>query len=261
MNTFSVNELAREYTQIGQTESGGQPVLIYLHNDKIRAVAVLEKTRLDGNELRHETLASVDLYIELAKRTKAVLSVVYMHGRKDMGLAVIDALDAAGYPVLLDMPLPPLEVRTGHDLMINGHPSTVTHDPEINMYRGEFLGLNGGADFYADTKKKLVAEGETSLRVFLEICARDGLPAYKEIPARVQVLFDDDEEYARRWMYSPCRALDWKMPAEVSHDELCALTQKLSGEVLTKHEQTERDREIEMIMTHFGDVIRALADR
>lgn len=32
---------------------------------------------------------------------------------------------------------------------IDGHKAVISVDPEIGMMRGEFLGLTGGADFYA----------------------------------------------------------------------------------------------------------------
>jgi hypothetical protein len=34
-------------------------------------------------------------------------------------------------------------------LTINGYNAVVAYDEEIDMFRGEFIGLNGGADFYA----------------------------------------------------------------------------------------------------------------
>ena len=34
-------------------------------------------------------------------------------------------------------------------LDISGFKAVVTYDPDIDMIRGEFIGLNGGADFYA----------------------------------------------------------------------------------------------------------------
>ena len=34
-------------------------------------------------------------------------------------------------------------------LTIDNHRAVVTYDPDTDMLRGEFLGLNGGADFYA----------------------------------------------------------------------------------------------------------------
>lgn len=39
------------------------------------------------------------------------------------------------------------------------------------MFRGEFVGINGGADFYARTVDDLWKEGEISLKAFLEMCA------------------------------------------------------------------------------------------
>ncbi len=32
---------------------------------------------------------------------------------------------------------------------INGYKAVIQFDPDIDMFRGEFVGLNGGADFYA----------------------------------------------------------------------------------------------------------------
>ncbi|MFA1644779.1 MAG: hypothetical protein ACDS79_04720 [Enterobacteriaceae bacterium] len=259
--SYSPATLLREYQQIGEALAGDRLVAIYLHEERHHAAAVYAEPEDVNGQLRHVVIAKVDLHVELPKRTGTVLSVLDATGDKDMVRAVIDALDAAGFPVLLDLPPPPAEVFDGSRLVINGHPAMVEHDPEIGIYRGEFLGLRGGADFYAASLKKLVAEGETSLRVFLEACARDGLDAYREIPARVLVLFDDDEETARRWMYSPCRALVWKLPAEVSHDELSDVAQQLSGRVRTRHERDELEREIEAILTRHADVFQALADR
>ena len=50
------------------------------------------------------------------------------------------------------------------------HP-TIEFDPERDMFRGEILGLNGGADFYGKNPKELRAEFKRSLAVFLEVCA------------------------------------------------------------------------------------------
>ncbi|ARW16377.1 hypothetical protein S101446_01246 [Komagataeibacter europaeus] len=58
---------------------------------------------------------------------------------------------------------------------IGGNRAVSQFDPEIGMFRGEFIGLNGGADFYADSVEGLRKEGETSLRVFLEICEAKSL--------------------------------------------------------------------------------------
>lgn len=58
--------------------------------------------------------------------------------------------------------------------------AVISFDPEIEMFRGEFIGLNGGADFYADNIRKLKKEGQTSLRIFLEYAKKKNIPAKKK---------------------------------------------------------------------------------
>ena len=60
-----------------------------------------------------------------------------------------------------------------------GYKAIIAYDPEIEMFRGDFTGLNGGADFYAVDLPSLHREGEESLRVFLEECARCGVTPRK----------------------------------------------------------------------------------
>lgn len=60
------------------------------------------------------------------------------------------------------------------DMMkINGHETIIQYDPEIEMFRGEFVDLNGGADFYAKDVDGLRKEGEISLNVWLAMCRED----------------------------------------------------------------------------------------
>jgi len=49
---------------------------------------------------------------------------------------------------------------------INNVKAFIQYDPDIDMFRGEFIGLNGSADFYADNINALKKEGEISLKVF-----------------------------------------------------------------------------------------------
>ena len=63
---------------------------------------------------------------------------------------------------------------------INGYQALIQFDPNIDMFRGEFVGLNGGADFYARDIAGLKAEGEASLKVFLDMCREDGVEPRKE---------------------------------------------------------------------------------
>jgi predicted HicB family RNase H-like nuclease len=60
-----------------------------------------------------------------------------------------------------------------------GYKAVITYDQEIGMFRGEFVGLNGGADFYAKDTEGLQREGETSLKVFLRMCEKDGVSPKK----------------------------------------------------------------------------------
>jgi predicted HicB family RNase H-like nuclease len=60
-----------------------------------------------------------------------------------------------------------------------GYKALIAYDPEIEMFRGEFFGLNGGADFYAKDTEGLRREGEISLRIFLQMCEEDGVSPRK----------------------------------------------------------------------------------
>lgn len=60
-------------------------------------------------------------------------------------------------------------------MTIDGQKAVIVFDPEIGMFRGEFTGLSGGADFYAEDVAGLRREGATSLRVYLDACAKDGI--------------------------------------------------------------------------------------
>jgi predicted HicB family RNase H-like nuclease len=60
-------------------------------------------------------------------------------------------------------------------MTIQGYPAVIAFDPDIGMFRGEFVGLSGGADFYAKDLDTLRQEGELSLQIFLDACAEDGV--------------------------------------------------------------------------------------
>jgi predicted HicB family RNase H-like nuclease len=53
---------------------------------------------------------------------------------------------------------------------IDGYSAKIEYDPELDMFRGEVLGLNGGADFYGRNPKELRSEFKKSLEVFLAVC-------------------------------------------------------------------------------------------
>ncbi|MHB9099716.1 MAG: type II toxin-antitoxin system HicB family antitoxin [Syntrophales bacterium] len=70
---------------------------------------------------------------------------------------------------------------------INGVKAVIAFDPDINMFRGEFVGLNGGADFYSTDIDGLRREGETSLKVFLDMCAEEGASPYRKTSGRLNL--------------------------------------------------------------------------
>ncbi|WP_185268914.1 type II toxin-antitoxin system HicB family antitoxin [Halopseudomonas xiamenensis] len=72
-------------------------------------------------------------------------------------------------------------------MTIDGYRAVIQFDPEIEMFRGEFVGLNGGADFYAADIEGLKREGATSLRVFLEMCAEGGIEPTKAFSGKFNV--------------------------------------------------------------------------
>ena len=81
-------------------------------------------------------------------------------------------------------------------MKINGHTAVISFDPDIEMCRGEFIGLNGGADFYAYSVADLKKEGEISLRVFLEGCEKDGLEPYKSYSGKISARLTPDDHAA-----------------------------------------------------------------
>ena len=69
-------------------------------------------------------------------------------------------------------------------MMINDHKAIIQYDPELDLFRGEFVGLNGGADFYADSITALQNEGEQSLQTFLDVCQENGIEPYKSFSGK-----------------------------------------------------------------------------
>lgn len=64
-------------------------------------------------------------------------------------------------------------------LKIGDYNATVTYDPEIEMFRGEFVGMNSGADFYADNVEDLKKEAKISLDTYLAVCKEKGIKSTK----------------------------------------------------------------------------------
>ena len=70
---------------------------------------------------------------------------------------------------------------------IEGYRAVIQFEPDIEMFRGEFVGLNGGADFYARDIAGLRREGAASLKVFLDMCKEDGVEPRKQFSGKFNV--------------------------------------------------------------------------
>jgi predicted HicB family RNase H-like nuclease len=71
-----------------------------------------------------------------------------------------------------------------NQMTIDGVKAVITYDSDIDMFRGEFLGLNGGADFYAKDADGLRQEGAISLKVFLDACKEDAVEPFKSFSGK-----------------------------------------------------------------------------
>lgn len=70
---------------------------------------------------------------------------------------------------------------------IDDEKAVIAFDPEIRMLRGEFVGLKGGADFYADSVGDLIEEGRKSLAVYLDMCREKGVEPRRKFSGKFNV--------------------------------------------------------------------------
>lgn len=69
-------------------------------------------------------------------------------------------------------------------MTVDGFRAKIEYDAEGDIFRGEILGLNGGADFYGKNPKELRAEFKRSLKIFLEVCAEKGIEPKRHFSGR-----------------------------------------------------------------------------
>lgn len=79
---------------------------------------------------------------------------------------------------------------------IDGQKAVITFDPEIEMFRGKLLGLNGGADVYAYSVEELKKEGVESLHIFLDECRKDGVEPNKSFSGKVTTRLSPERHQA-----------------------------------------------------------------
>jgi predicted HicB family RNase H-like nuclease len=60
-------------------------------------------------------------------------------------------------------------------MTVDGYHAKIDYDEKTDHFRGEILGLSGGADFYRSSPEELRREFKKSLDVFLGVCKEQGI--------------------------------------------------------------------------------------
>jgi len=69
-------------------------------------------------------------------------------------------------------------------MSVQGFQAKIEYDPQQDRFRGEILGLNGGADFFGRNPKDLRTEFRKSLSVFLAVCRVKGIEPRRSFSGR-----------------------------------------------------------------------------
>ena len=69
-------------------------------------------------------------------------------------------------------------------MTVDGYSARIEYDSETDLFRGEILGLSGGADFYGANPDELRLEFKKSLDVFLEVCREQGVDPRKQFSGK-----------------------------------------------------------------------------
>ena len=77
-------------------------------------------------------------------------------------------------------------------MTVDGFHAKIEYDADLDQFRGEILGLNGGADFYGKNPRELRAEFKRSLAVFLEVCRKKGIEPRRSYSGRFNLRISPD---------------------------------------------------------------------
>lgn len=69
-------------------------------------------------------------------------------------------------------------------MTVDGYHAKIEYDEELDLFRGEILGLSGGADFYGKDTGELRTEFRRSLQVFLAVCSEKGIEPRRQFSGR-----------------------------------------------------------------------------
>jgi predicted HicB family RNase H-like nuclease len=77
-------------------------------------------------------------------------------------------------------------------MTVDGYSSKIEYDADTDLFRGEILGLSGGADFYGANPDELRKEFKRSLDVFLEVCREKGIEPRKQFSGKFNLRIPPD---------------------------------------------------------------------
>lgn len=87
-----------------------------------------------------------------------------------------------------------------HRKTLDGYHVKMEYEPDIDCFRGEILGLTGGADFYGRTFTELRQEFKKSLHVFLDVCQEQGINPHRHFSGKFNLRIPPElhEQLARQ---------------------------------------------------------------
>ncbi len=77
-------------------------------------------------------------------------------------------------------------------MTVDNFHAVIEFDPDLDLFRGEILGLSGGADFYGKNPKELRAEFKRSLQIFLEVCKEKGIEPRRHFSGKFNLRISPD---------------------------------------------------------------------
>ena len=130
----------------------------------------------------------------------------------------------------------------------------ITSDEDKRMFRGDFLGLNGSADFYANSVDGLQREGRASLHAFLQTCEENGIEPYRSFSGKFNVRIPEALHAAAARGISlndlVREALAHEMPDRFGRKSRKSLLSDVEQILYTVHDTLEAVRQLYVILHH-----------
>ena len=77
-------------------------------------------------------------------------------------------------------------------MTLDGYSAKIEYDADLDLFRGEILGLSGGADFYGKNPQELREEFKISLRVFLDVCKEKSIETRRNYSGKFNLRIPPD---------------------------------------------------------------------